>query len=113
MHDTHLFKSILKYLEDQERLSSRKIKKVHLSISEFGSLSKEHLLEHFKEAFSSNSRWQGLEVEVNIIPFGAELEVTGLEFAAPGLIGEAGTRFCAEETKGRKSEIRKFRKNRS
>jgi len=97
MHDTHLFKSILKYLEDQERLSSRKIKKVHLSISEFGSLSKEHLLEHFKEALSNNSRWQGLEVEVNIIPFGAELEVTGLELV--------------EESKGRKSEIRKFKEN--
>jgi len=115
MHDTHLFKSILKYLEDQERLSSRKIKKVHLSISEFGSLSKEHLLEHFKEAVAG-TRWQGLEVEVNIIPFGQELEITGLEFAAPGLIapwhkglpsapflgGEAGTRFCAEETEERK-----------
>ena len=88
MHDTHLLKSIFKYLEEQENLSSRKVKKVHLAISEFGSLSKEHLLEHFKEALSNNSRWKGLGVEVKIIPFGSELEITGLEFA--------------EETKGRK-----------
>jgi len=88
MHDTHLFKSILKYLEDQERSTSRRVKKVRLSISEFGSLSKEHLLKHFKEAISNNSRWQDLEVEVKIIPFGSELEITGLEFV--------------EETKGRK-----------
>jgi Zn finger protein HypA/HybF involved in hydrogenase expression len=101
MHDTHLLKSILKYLEDQEDLSSRKIKKVCLSISEFGSLSKEHLLEHFKSAVRS-SRWQNLEVAVRIIPFGPELEITGIEFAAPGLIGEAGTRFCAGETEEKK-----------
>jgi len=79
MHDTHLLKSILKYLEDQEDLSSRKIKKVYFSISEFGSLSKEHFLEHYKQAVCG-SRWQNLEVAVNIIPFGPELEITGLEF---------------------------------
>ena len=101
MHDTHLLKSILKYLEDQEDLSSRKIKKVHLSISEFGALSKEHLLEHFKEAVR-NSRWQNLEVAVDIIPFGPELEITALEFEAPGLIGEAGTRLGAGETEEKK-----------
>lgn len=80
MHDTHLFKNILKYLEDQERSTSRRVKKVRLSISEFGSLSKEHLLEHFKEAIAG-TRWRGLEVEIKTIPFGAELEITGLEFA--------------------------------
>ncbi|MDP2044558.1 MAG: hypothetical protein Q8K15_05260, partial [Candidatus Omnitrophota bacterium] len=90
MHDTHLLKSILKYLEGQEGLSSRKIKKINVSISEFGALSKEHFLEHFKEAVRG-TKWQALEITVNIIPFGAELEITGLEFAA----SEAGTRFCA------------------
>jgi|GEM_PF-778933 len=102
MHDTHLFKSILKYLEDQEGSSSRRIRKVQLTISEFGGLSKEHLLEHFKDVVSNNSRWQGLEAEVRIIPFGPELEITGLEFAAPGLIGEAGTASSAEETEENK-----------
>lgn len=79
MHDTHLLKSILKYLEDQEGLSSRKIKKVHLSIPEFGSLSKEHFLEHYKQAVRG-SRWQNLEITVSTIPFGPELEITALEF---------------------------------
>jgi len=79
MHDTHLLKSILKYLEDQEDLSSRKIKKVYLSISEFGSLSKEHFLEHYQQAVRG-SRWQNLEIVVDLIPFGPELEITGLEF---------------------------------
>ena len=79
MHDTHLLKSIFKYLENQEGLSSRKIKKVYLSISEFGSLNKEHFLEHYRRAVCG-SRWQNLEVVVEIIPFGPELEITGLEF---------------------------------
>ncbi|MDD5408807.1 MAG: hypothetical protein PHC71_01770 [Candidatus Omnitrophica bacterium] len=92
MHDTHLLKSILKYLKDQEDLSSRKIKKIFVSISEFGSLNKEHFLEHYKQAICG-TEWQGLEAVVDVIPFGPELEITGLEFAAPGLIGEAGTRI--------------------
>lgn len=101
MHDTHLLKSILKYLEDQEDLSSRKIKKMHLSISEFGALSKEHFLEHFKEAVRG-TKWQALEIMVDIISFGPELEITALEFEAPGLIGAAGTHFCAGETEEKK-----------
>ncbi len=79
MHDTHLLKNILKYFEDQEKLSSRKIKKAYLSISEFGSLSKRHFLEHYQQAVSG-TKWQDLEIEINTIPFGPELEITKLEF---------------------------------
>ncbi len=80
MHDTHLLKNILKYFEDQEKLSSRLIKKVHLSISEFGSLSKEHFLEHYQHAVSG-TRFQDIEIVIDIIPFGPELEIIRLEFA--------------------------------
>ena len=79
MHDTHLLKNILKYFEDQENLTSRKISKVRLSISEFGSLNKEHFLEHYQQAVCG-TRFQGLEISVDTIPFGPELEITGLEF---------------------------------
>ena len=86
MHDTHLLKNILRYFEDQEDLTSCKIKKAHLSISEFGSLNKEHFLEHYQQAVCG-TRFQGLEIAVNMVPFGPELEITGLEFA-----GETGDR---------------------
>lgn len=80
MHDTHLLKNILKYFEDQEKLTSRSIKKAYFSISEFGSLTKEHFLEHFSQAVKG-SRFRDLKVVVNIIAFGPELEITKLEFA--------------------------------
>ncbi len=98
MHDTHLLKNILKYFEDQEKLSSRKIKKAHFSISEFGSLSKRHFLEHYQQAVYG-TKWQGLEIEINTMPFGPELEITGLEFI----------RKAEEE----KSEICKLKENKS
>ncbi len=80
MHDTHLLKNIFKYLQEQEDLTSRKIKKVNFSISEFGSLNKEHFLEHYQQAVTG-TRFQGLEIAIDTIPFGPELEITGLEFA--------------------------------
>ena len=95
MHERHLLKSIFKYLEDQEALSSRKIKKIFVSISEFGTLNKEHFLEHYRQAVCG-TRWQDLEVAVDIVPFGPELEITGLEFT--------------QEMEASKSEIRLFKK---
>jgi len=80
MHDTHLLKNILKYFEEQEASAFRKISRAHLSISEFGSLNKEHFLEHYQQAVSG-TRFQGLEITIKTIPFGPELEITGLEFA--------------------------------
>lgn len=79
MHDNHLLKNILKYFEEQEDAASCKIKKAHLSISEFGGLNKEHFLEHYQQAVCG-TRFQGLEITINTIPFGPELEITGLEF---------------------------------
>ncbi len=79
MHDTHLLKNILKYLENQENLSSRQVKKVNIAISEFGSFSKEHFLEHYRQAVSG-TKWEALKLEVDSIPFGPELEITGIEF---------------------------------
>ncbi len=96
MHDTHLLKNVFKYFESQEKLSSRKIKKVSFSISEFGSLNKEHFLEHYRLA-ANGSRWQNLEITVDLIPFGPELEITGLEFAG--------------ETEANKSEICELKEN--
>jgi Zn finger protein HypA/HybF involved in hydrogenase expression len=81
MHDTHIFKSIIAYLEGQENKASRRIRKVHIRISEFGSLDKTHFLEHYKQAICG-TKWQALEIEVDVIPFGPELEITGLEFIA-------------------------------
>ena len=86
MHEAHLLKNILKYFEDQEKTTSRKIKKVYFSISEFGSLDKEHFLKHYQQAVYG-TRFQGLEIAVNMIPFGPELEITGLE-----LVGETEDR---------------------
>lgn len=98
MHETHLLRNILKYFESQERLSSRKIRKAHFSISEFGSLNKEHFLEHYRLA-TNGSRWQDLKITVDLIPFGPELEITGLEFAG--------------ETEANKSEICELKENKS
>ena len=94
MHDTHLFKSIISYLESQENKTSRKIKKVRICLSEFGSLNREHFLEHYSQAVCG-TRWEGLEVVISTIPFGSELEITGLEFMG--------------ETEVNKIEIRKFK----
>ena len=80
MHDTHLFKSIITYLKNQENKASRKIKKVHICLSEFGSLKKEHFLEHYNQAVHG-TKWENLEIVINTIPFGPELEITGVEFA--------------------------------
>lgn len=80
MHDTYLLKNILKYLQEQEDQASRKLRKVRLSISEFGSLNKEHFLQHYQQAVLG-TRFEGLEVAVDTISFGPELEITGLEFA--------------------------------
>ncbi|PIQ91139.1 MAG: hypothetical protein COV71_00665 [Candidatus Omnitrophica bacterium CG11_big_fil_rev_8_21_14_0_20_41_12] len=80
MHDIHILKNIFKYLQEQEDQACRKLKKVHFSISEFGNFNQEHFLEHYRHAVRA-TRFQGLEIAVKTIPFGPELEITGLEFA--------------------------------
>lgn len=79
MHETHLLENIFQYLDKEERVSSKKIKKIYISLSEFGGISKEHFLEHFREE-STGTKWESLEIEIKKIPYGAELEITRLDF---------------------------------
>ena len=80
MHEIHLTENILKYLAREEASAQRRIKKIYVRLSEFGGISPGHFLEHFRES-SAGSRWQGLEVEVQNIPYGPELEISRIEFA--------------------------------
>jgi Zn finger protein HypA/HybF involved in hydrogenase expression len=79
MHETGLFKNILRFLDEEEKCSCKRIKKVYIALSEFGGISEEHLREHFKEE-SYATKWEGLEIEVEKIPFGPELEIKRLDF---------------------------------
>lgn len=83
MHNTHIMEDILQYLKQEERRSGKKIKKVHISLSRFGTLTKEHFLRHLKDA-SSAFRARRLEVEIKEIPFGRELEITRIDFSEAG-----------------------------
>jgi Zn finger protein HypA/HybF involved in hydrogenase expression len=79
MHETHLLKNIFHYLDNEEKLSSRKISKIYLSLSELGGLKAEHFKECYKKA-SYGTKWESLEIEIKKIPFGPELEITKLDF---------------------------------
>lgn len=79
MHEKHLLENIFKYLNKEEKLASRRVKKIYISLSEFGGMSEEHFKEHFKFA-SNGSKWEGLDIEIKRIPFGPELEITRLDF---------------------------------
>lgn len=79
MHETGLLKKILRYLEEEERRSCKRIRRVHIALSEFGGISEEHLREHFKDK-SAGTKWENLEIEVGKIPFGPELEIRRLDF---------------------------------
>jgi len=80
MHESSLLKNILKYLEGQEQASSRGIRKIYVSLSLFGGIKKNHFLEHYKE-MSAGTKWESLDIEVKEIPYGPELEITGIDFA--------------------------------
>ena len=80
MHETHITENILKYLDREEDSAQRRIKKICVRLSEFGGISPGHFLEHFREE-AAGSRWQDLDVEVQNIPYGPELEITRIEFA--------------------------------
>jgi len=79
MHETRLIENILGFLEKEERDSFREIKKMYISLSEFGGLSKEHFLEHYMDK-TRGTRWEALEIEFDKIPYGPELEITKIEF---------------------------------
>ncbi len=79
MHETHIIETIFRYLEEEEKASERRIRKVHVSLSEFGGISKEHFMEHFAEG-ARGTKWQSLGIEIKRIPYGPELEITNIEF---------------------------------
>jgi len=79
MHETHLIGNILQYLEKEEKLSSGRIKKISISLSEFGGISEEHFKEHYRKE-SLGTKWESLELEIKTIPYGPELEITKLDF---------------------------------
>lgn len=79
MHETHLIKNILKYLEDEEKDSSLRIRKIYVALSEFGGLSREHFLEHYRRE-SQGSRWNNLDIEFQERVIGPELEITKIDF---------------------------------
>ncbi len=79
MHETHITENILKYLAREEGSSQRRIKKIYVRLSEFGGIAPGHFLEHFRDE-ARGSRWEGLEVEVQKIPYGPELEISRIEF---------------------------------
>ncbi len=79
MHETILLKNIFHYLDKEERLTSRRIKKIYISLSEFGGISKEHLKEHYQRE-SAGTRWENLKISIRRLPCGPELEITKLDF---------------------------------
>ncbi len=79
MHETHLFKRVLIYLKQEEKKSSARIRKIHVSLSEFGGLSEEHFREHFREA-AAGTPLEVARFKFRKIPFGPEFEITKIEF---------------------------------
>ncbi|MDD5730046.1 MAG: hypothetical protein PHN57_02845 [Candidatus Omnitrophica bacterium] len=74
-----MFKKLLLYLESEEKASGKSVSRIYVSVSELSGFSKEHFLEHFRQA-STGTRWQGLDMEIKAIPYGAEFEITRIEF---------------------------------
>ena len=79
MHETHLIKNILRYLEEEEKASSGRIRKIYVALSEFGGISREHFLEHYRQE-SLGSRWNNLDIEFQKRVLGPELEITKIDF---------------------------------
>lgn len=79
MHNTYLIRNLLKYLETQEDETRRKIKKIHVTLSEFGAVPVRHFLAHFKEAVFG-TRWSDMAVAVKKARFGPEFVITKIEF---------------------------------
>jgi Zn finger protein HypA/HybF involved in hydrogenase expression len=80
MHETRLLENIFKYLAREEGLSSRKIKKVYLSLSEFAGFDAKDFKAHYKDA-AAGTKWASLDLEIKKVPYGPELEITRLDFA--------------------------------
>jgi Zn finger protein HypA/HybF involved in hydrogenase expression len=80
MHESHLLESIFGYLDREEKLSAKRIRKVYITLSEFGGISEGHFKEHYKNE-SAGTKWENLDMEINRRPYGPELEITKIDFA--------------------------------
>jgi len=78
MHETHILKNIFQYLDKEEESSSKRIKKIYISLAEFGNISEEVFKEQYRRE-SAGTKWESLEIEIKKIPFGPELEITQLD----------------------------------
>lgn len=79
MHESHLLRNIFQYLDKEEKASSKRIIKIHISLSGFGGISEEYIKEYYKKE-SAGTKWEGLQMEITKVPYGPELEITKLEF---------------------------------
>jgi len=79
MHESGLIRKIFQYLDQEEKLSSRNIKKIYISLSEFGGINEEHFKEQYKKE-SRGTKWEPVALEIKRVPFGPELEITRLDF---------------------------------
>jgi Zn finger protein HypA/HybF involved in hydrogenase expression len=79
MHDRLLFKNLLKYFQRVEKISNRRVKKIYVSLSEFGGITEEHFREHYKEMVGG-TKWNSLDMEFKKIPYGPEFEITKIDF---------------------------------
>ena len=80
MHETHLIENIFLYLDQEEKTSSRRIRKICIALSEFGGISEEHFRQHYKKE-SQGTRWESLEIDIQKVTYGPELEIRRLDFA--------------------------------
>jgi len=80
MHETCLFEKLFLYLKQEEKISSRKIKKIHVCLSQFGSFNETSFREHYRQA-SAGTPWETLRLEISKIPYGPEFAITRLDFA--------------------------------
>jgi len=79
MHETYLLKNIFSYFQKEEEISSKKIKKAYISLSEFSGMKESHFREHYRQE-SLGTRWESLDIEIKKVPYGSELEITRLDF---------------------------------
>ena len=79
MHETHLIGNIYQYLDQEEKLSCKRIRKIYIALSQFGSISIEHFREQYRKE-SQGTKWESLELDIKRIPYGPELEITQLDF---------------------------------
>lgn len=82
MHETYIIKNMIRFFSQKEAESSKKIKKVYVVLSEFGNITPEHFIEHYKDE-SRGTQWEFVDLDIKKIPYGPELEITKLEFENP------------------------------